>query len=149
MSESIISMRPLSNAALPVSWAGRTLSGIAVLFLAMDGLMKVLLLAPAVETTTQLGYPVASIRPIGMIEIVLLALYLVPRTSVVGAVLWTGFLGGAVATHVRVGSALLGFTFFPIYVGIFMWAGLYLRDRRVRGFIEERGWKGLRAVSSE
>ena len=122
-------------------WAGWVLSGIAVLFLLFDAGIKVLKLPFAVEATTQLGYPASTIVPIGLLEIGCLILYLVPRTSVLGAILWTGYLGGAVATHVRAGSPLLGFTLFPTYVAALLWAGLWLRDDRVRAVLRARGAK--------
>src|SRR5262245_59192835 len=118
-------------------WTGRILSGIAVLFLAFDAAMKLLATAPAVETTGQLGYPASTLLPIGIIQIVCLALYLIPRTAVLGAVLWTGYLGGAIATHVRVGSPLFSHILFPIYVAALLWGGLWLRDRRVAAMIAE------------
>jgi hypothetical protein len=93
--------------------------------------MKVLALPPAIEGTLQLGYPANTIVGIGLLQLVCLAAYLIPRTALIGAVLWTGYLGGAIATHVRVGSPLLTHTLFPIYVATFLWAGLWLRDRRV------------------
>jgi hypothetical protein len=120
-------------------WAGRVLSGIAVLFLAMDAGMKLLQLPAAVEGTTQLGYPASVIVPIGIIQVVCLLLYLVPRTSVLGAILWTGYLGGAVATHVRIGNPLFAYILFPIYVAALLWGGLWLRDRRVRALLSPDG----------
>jgi hypothetical protein len=116
-------------------WAGRILSGIAVLFLAFDAALKLSMQPLAVEGTTQLGYPEGVIFAIGMIQIVCLMVYLVPRTSVLGAILWTGYLGGAIATHVRVGNPLLTHTLFPIYVAALLWGGLWLRDRRVRALL--------------
>ena len=116
-------------------WPGRTLSGLAVLFLTFDAVVKLMELPMAVEATVALGYPVDVIQAIGLIEIVCLVLYLVPRTAVLGAILWTGYLGGAVATHVRVGSPLVGQTLFPVYVATLLWAGLWLRDRRVRALL--------------
>jgi hypothetical protein len=111
--------------------AGRILSGIAVLFLAFDAAMKLLALPAAVEGTTQLGYPASTLLPIGIIQLICLALYLIPRTAIIGAILWTGYLGGAIATHVRVGSPLFTHILFPIYVAALLWVGLWLRDRRV------------------
>ena len=119
-------------------WAGRVLSGIAVLFLAWDAAMKLLMVQPVLETNAALGYSVGAIRPIGFIELACLALYVVPRTAVVGAVLWTGYLGGAIATHVRVDSPLLSHTLFPIYVAALLWGGLFLRDPRVRALLLSR-----------
>ncbi len=118
-------------------WTGRILSGIAVLFLAFDAAMKLFAMAPAVETTGQLGYPASTLLPIGIIQVVCLVLYLIPRTALLGAVLWTGYLGGAIATHVRVGSPLFSHILFPIYIAALLWGGLWLRDRRVAALIAE------------
>src|SRR5512139_2164035 len=115
-----------------VLWAGRLISVLAVLFLLFDASVKVLRLPLAVEATVQLGYPEGVVLGLGVLELVCLILYLVPRTAVLGVVLWTGYLGGAVATHVRVGNPLLSHTLFPIYVAIFLWLGLWLRDQRLR-----------------
>jgi hypothetical protein len=124
------------SASVPGSvWIARILGGLGVLFLAFDALMKVLMLAPAVEGTTQLGYAVHTIFPIGMLQVVLLVLYLVPRTTVLGAVLWTGYLGGAIATHVRMESPLFTHVLFPIYVAALLWAPLWLRDPRLRALL--------------
>lgn len=112
-------------------WTGRTLSGIAVLFLAFDAAIKILALPPAVEGSAQLGYSASTIFGIGFVQLVCLAVYLIPRTAPIGAVLWTGYLGGAIATHVRVGSPLFTHILFPIYVAALLWAGLWLRDRRI------------------
>jgi hypothetical protein len=114
------------------------LTALVALFLAFDTAIKVLQLAPAVEGTTALGYPADRVLPIGVIELVCLALYLVPRTSVLGALLLTGYLGGAIATHVRVGSPLLSHTLFPIYVACLVWGGLYLRETRLRELVPFR-----------
>ena len=113
-------------------WTGRFLSGLGVLFLTFDAAVKVLKLGPAIEATTQLGYPESVIVALGLIEIVCLIVYLIPRTSVLGVVLWTGYLGGAVASHVRVGNPLFSHALFPIYIAALLWIGLGLRDHRVR-----------------
>jgi hypothetical protein len=104
-----------------------------VLFLAFDAAMKLLQVPMAVEGTIQLGYPASSLLVIGLIQVVCLAVYLVPRTAILGAVLWTGYLGGAIATHLRVGNPLFTHMLFPIYVAALLWGGLWLRDRRLRG----------------
>ena len=122
-----------ASAAQRVS--GWIVSGIAVAFLAFDAGMKLLRLAPAIETTTQLGYPASVIAPLGLIQVLCLIVYIVPRTAVLGAILWTGYLGGAIATHVRVGSPLATHVLFPIYVALLLWGGLWLRDRRVRALL--------------
>ena len=118
--------------------AGYVLTALVDLFLAFDTVMKVLTLAPAVQGTTELGYPVDAVFTIGVIELACLVLYLMPRTAVLGALLLTGYLGGAIATHVRVGSPLVFYTLFPIYVALMMWGGLYLRETRLRELLPLR-----------
>jgi len=113
-------------------WAGRVVSGLAVAFLLLDAAMKVFRTAPAVEGTMQLGYPEGAVVAIGILQLVCLALYLVPRTAVLGAILWTGYLGGAVATHVRVENPLFTHVLSPVYVAVLIWGGLWLRNLRVR-----------------
>ena len=100
--------------------------------------MKLLRLAPAVEGTVALGYPEHTVAVIGAIELVCLVLYLVPRTAVLGAVVFTGYLGGAIATHLRIGNPLLTHTLFPIYVAAMLWGGLYLREPRLRALMPLR-----------
>ena len=118
--------------------AGYVLTTLAALFLTFDTVIKILQLAPAMEGTLALGYPASSVLPIGLIEFAALVLYLLPRTSVLGAVLLTGHLGGAIATHVRIGSPLLSHTLFPIYVALLIWGGLYPREPRLRDLIPFR-----------
>lgn len=120
------------------TWTARVAFGLATAFLAFDAIIKVLQLGPAKEGTAQLGFPPESMLWIGLIEVVCLALYLVPRTALVGAVLWTGYLGGAVATHVRLGNPLATHTLFPIYVAVLLWLPLYLRDGRARALLARR-----------
>ena len=115
--------------------AGLVVSGLAVLFLIFDIVMKFLVTPEAVEATAQLGWQMHQIPTLGVIGIVCLALYLIPRTAPLGAILWTAYLGGAIATHLRVDNPLLTHTIFPIYVAAFIWGGLYLRDARVRALI--------------
>lgn len=117
-------------------WTGRVLSGIAVLFLAMDAVMKVMRIPAAVKGTTELGYPAGVLLPLGIIQLVCLALYLIPRTRVLGAILWTGYLGGAIATHVRIGNPLFTHILSPVYVAALLWGGLYLRDVRLRAVLK-------------
>lgn len=116
-------------------WSGRLLSGLAVLFLTFDAVIKLIAHPMAVAGTMELGYPEGTVAVIGLIELVLLVLYLVPRASVVGALLWTAYLGGAVATHVRVGNPMFSHILFPTYVAALLWAGLWLRDTRVRAML--------------
>jgi DoxX-like family len=143
--ESILKPRPVAHsvyANVPGSKAkrrtGAVLSGIAILFLLVDSVAKLIPIRSAVEFTVQLGYPESSVRVIGVILLVCLILYVVPRTSVLGAVLLTGYLGGAVATQLRVGSPLLSTTLFPIYIGILIWGGLMLREDRLRALFPVR-----------
>ena len=113
-------------------WTGRTLSAIAILFLSFDVVLKLMQHPMAVQGTKQLGYPAAMILPLGIIELIALILYLIPRTSLFGVILWTGYLGGAVATHVRIGDPLFSHILFPTYVAALLWGGLVLRDARYR-----------------
>jgi hypothetical protein len=115
--------------------AGRVLSGLAVLFLTFDASIKFFVTPEAVEATRQLGWQPHHFPIIGTLAVVCLLFYLVPRTAVLGAVLWTGYLGGAIATHVRVDNPLFSHVLFPIYVAAFIWGGLYLRDPRVRALL--------------
>ena len=115
--------------------AGLIITAIVGLFLAFDTTVKLLGLPQAVDATVQLGYAASAVTTIGLIQACCLVLYLIPRTSVLGGILLTGYLGGAVATHVRAGSELFGYVLFPIYVGVLMWAALYLRDARVRALV--------------
>ena len=128
----------VESSAKKRSIAGYVLTGLVAAFLTFDTVMKLLQLAPAVQGTTELGYPAGTVVAIGAIELVCLVLYLVPRTSVLGALVLTGYLGGAIATHVRVGSPLPTHTLFPIYVALMVWGGLYLRESRLRGLLPFR-----------
>jgi hypothetical protein len=118
--------------------AGYVLTALVALFLAFDTIAKVLVLAPAVQGTLQLGYPAQSVRWIGIIQLICVVLYVVPRTAVVGALLLTGYLGGAVASQLRVGAPLLSHTLFPIYVAALLWGALYLRETRLRALLPLR-----------
>jgi hypothetical protein len=125
----------LPSASSRRRWAGRVLSGLPVLFLLMDASMKLAHLQPVAEASARLGLPDSLTTGLGLMELACLVLYLVPRTAVLGVVLLTGYLGGAVAIHVRVGDPLFSHTLFPIYVGAMFWAGLFLRDARVRALV--------------
>ena len=119
-------------------WAGRVLTALPVLFLAFDVVIKLMKITPVVDSFTQLGIPVELARTVGTIELACLLVYLLPRTAVLGAILLTGYLGGAVLTHLRVGSPLLSHTLFPTYVAILLWGGLWLREPRLRALIPLR-----------
>lgn len=121
-------------------WAGRIISALPILFLLADATGKLWRPLPAavVEGTTKLGFPVSAIPGIGATLLISVVLYAIPRTSVLGAILLTGYLGGAVATNVRVGNPLFGYILAPVYVGMFVWGGLFFRDPRVRALIPWR-----------
>jgi hypothetical protein len=109
------------------SWmtlAGYGLTGVSALFFLMDAGMKLMQLPIVLQTTAQLGWPTSSVVPLCMILLVSTLLYIFPRTSILGAVLLTGYLGGAVATHARIDSPLFTHTLFGVYVGVILWAGL-------------------------
>ena len=126
-----IQTHSVSSGAL---WGGRIMSWLPALFLLVDGVMKLFKPAAVVEATVKLGYPENIILPLGIVLTICVVLYLIPRTAVLGAILLTGYLGGAVATHVRVGEGLFPISL-PIIFGILLWGGLYLRDNRVRRLI--------------
>jgi hypothetical protein len=119
-------------------WAGRVLTGIAVLLLVVDSAGKLLLLQPVVDGTMQLGYPRDIVFSLGVILMWSVLAYAIPRTSVLGALLLTGYLGGAVATHARLEHPLLSHVLFPVYVAALVWGGLFLRDARLRAFLPIR-----------
>ena len=126
-----------SNAAI---WAGWTLSGLLIVFLLFDGAIKLIPLAIVTETHEQLGYPASAglARTLGVLTLVCTVLYAIPPTSVLGAILLTGYLGGAIATHLRVGSPIFSHLLFGLYLGLMAWGGLYLRDARLRALIPLR-----------
>lgn len=118
-------------------WIGRIVGGLPALFLLVDGAMKLAKPAVVVEATTRLGYPESTIIPIGIVLIICTILYLIPVTSVLGAILLTGYLGGAVATHVRAGEPVFSIVFAIIF-GALLWLGLYLTDVRLRSLLPLR-----------
>jgi len=118
-------------------WIGRIISALPALFLLMDGVMKLVKPAPVVEATVRLGYPESVILGLGIVLIASTVLYVIPSTAILGAILLTGYLGGAVATHVRVGEGLFP-VLFPVVFGVVIWLGLYLRDDQLRALIPLR-----------
>ena len=124
----------ISNTRL---WASRIMSGLPALFLLVDGGMKLFKPPVVVEATVQLGYPESAIVGIGVVLLICTILYLIPRTAILGAILLTGYLGGAVATQVRV-SAVLFNIIFPVVVGALLWGGLWLRDRELHDLLPVR-----------
>jgi hypothetical protein len=117
---------------------GRILSGIAVLFLLFDAAGKLLQVQPVIDGTIQLGYPRDIVFSLGVMLLSCVAAYVLPRTSVLGGLLLTGYLGGAVATHVRVQNPFFSHVLFPVYVATLLWGGLILRDARLRSFLPIR-----------
>ena len=120
---------PISTTAL---WTGRVLSGLVILFLLFDAVIKLIPLDVVIETSRQLGIPTNLAVTLGVLTLLGTLLYAYPRTSVLGAILLTGYLGGAIYVHVRAGSPLFSHTLFGVYPGILLWGGLYLRDERLR-----------------
>lgn len=118
-------------------WTGRALSGVIVLFMIFDGVIKLPPLDIVTQTMVPLGWPadVNVARMLGIIGLISTALYALPRTSVLGAILLTAYMGGAIATNVRVDNPLFSHTLFGVYLGVILWGGLYLRDPRVRALI--------------
>ena len=123
--------------AKSMRWSGWLLSAVPTLFLVVDGGMKLAKPTVVVETTVQLGYPESVIVGLGIVLLLCTALYAFPRTSVLGAILLTGYLGGAVATHVRVGDGVFP-AIFPVLVGALLWGGLFVRDPRLRALVPLR-----------
>lgn len=119
-------------------WTGRILSILTILFLLFDGIMKLVRPLPVTQAMTQLGFPQNLSVPIGVILLLCTALYAIPSTSVLGAVLLTGYLGGAVVSQLRIGASLFGSTLFPIYFAVLMWAAIYLQEPRLGAFIPVR-----------
>jgi hypothetical protein len=126
---------PISRKAL---WAGHIISGLVILFLLFDGAIKLVPLAPVTESLAQLGYSVSLARGLGILTLACTILYAVPRTAVLGAILLTGLLGGAIAAHLRVGSPVFSHLLFGAYLGLMVWGGLFLRDDRVRALLPLR-----------
>ena len=118
-------------------WTGRILSGLAVAFLLFDVTGKLARVAPVIEGTVKLGYPESAVVPIGLMLLVGVVLYVIPQTAVLGAVYLAAYLGGAVATHYRIGNPLATHTLFPVYVAVFLWGGLALRESRLLSLLIE------------
>ncbi len=112
-------------------WSGRVLSTLAIVFLFVDAVGKLFRVGPVVKGTVELGYQESVVFPLGVLLLIGVVLYAMPRTSLLGAIYLTAFLGGAVATHVRVGSPLATHVLFGVYVAVFVWGGLALRNPRL------------------
>jgi|ERR1043165_6359331 hypothetical protein len=107
-------------------WTGRILRGIVIAFLLFDGVIHVLAIPAVAEASQQMGFPLASIQILGVVELLCVLLYILPRTSIIGAILLTGYLGGALAIQVKLSAPLFSTLLFPIYIGALIWGGLYL-----------------------
>ena len=118
-------------------WAGRIVSALPVLMLLFSAVMKLVKPAPVVTEFARLGYPESVAVGIGILELFCTVVYLIPRTSVLGAILLTGYLGGATATHVRIGDPFFN-AIMPVVLGVLVWGGLFLRDDRLRALIPLR-----------
>jgi len=144
--QSISIQQTLETTAMPTSqpsisnkqlWVGRILSGLPAAFMLLDGAMKLFKPAPVIKATVQLGYPESVIVGLGIVLLASTVLYLIPRTALLGAVLLTGYLGGAVASNVRAGTPLFNITF-PVFIGVLVWGGLWFRDHRLRELLPFR-----------
>jgi hypothetical protein len=133
--------QPMSSAESLISkkrlWAGGVMSGLPTLFLLVDGSMKLYKPRAVVEATVQMGYPESAIVGLGVALLLSIVLYLLPRTAILGAILLTGYLGGAVASQVRVSAASFNIIF-PVLIGALLWGGLWLRDRRLQALVPLR-----------
>jgi hypothetical protein len=118
-------------------WTGRVISGVVVLFLLFDGITKLLRVPQVVDATIRIGFPVTTIVGIGITLLVCTAIYAIPKTSILGVILLTGYLGGATAAQLRAGSPVFE-TLFPVIFGVLAWLGLYLREHRLRALLPLR-----------
>jgi DoxX-like family len=132
--EARIQTAPISKTAL---WTGRTISGLVVLFLLFDSITKLLKVDAVLKAAAQLGFSARQIVGIGLLLLICTIIYVIPRTSVLGAVLLTGYLGGATAIQVHVGNPMFE-TLFPVIFGVLVWAGLFMRDEMLRSLIPVR-----------
>jgi hypothetical protein len=119
-------------------WTGRVLSGLITAFLLFDAVIHMLKPAPVVEGFAKLNFPLRFAVPLGFIELVCIVLYVLPRTSILGAILLTGYLGGAIAIQLPTGNPFFGEVLFPVYVAAILWGGIYLRDERLRALVPLR-----------
>ena len=126
-----------ANESKGMLWAGRVLTGLMALLFIFDGVAHLMKPAPVVEAFARLGYPLSASVGIGVLALICTALYVTPRTSILGAILLTGYLGGAVSTHVRAGSTLFE-TIFPVILGVLVWSGIFVRDAQLVKLIPVR-----------
>lgn len=130
-----IDAAPTENSSRATTVIGWTLSGLLIAFMAFDCAIKLIDVPQVAETMTQMGIPPELGRPVGVIELICLVLYIVPRTSVLGAILLTALFGGAIASHLRLFDPWFSHTLFGVYLGLFAWGGLWFRNARLRRLI--------------
>ena len=130
--------QPTRRSPVPTVRVGQVISGLIAAFLLFDAVIHIVKIDPVVDSFRTLGFPIGTAVAIGVIELICVALYVVPRTSVLGAILLTGYLGGAVSAQLRVEAPLFSTLLFPVYVGVLVWAGLYLRDSELRALVPLR-----------
>lgn len=132
------SVTPVAPASTPQLWTARTLSTLVVLFMLFDATIHLMKPAPVVDAFNRLGYPLSASVGIGILELLCLLAYAIPRTALLGAVLLTGLLGGAISTHVRAGSPAFEAYIFPAMLALMIWGGVWLRDPRLRALFPVR-----------
>jgi hypothetical protein len=132
-------MEPLTETkdSKEMLWTGRVISALVALMFVVDGIIHLMKPAPVVEAFARLGYPLSASVGIGLLLLICTAIYVTPRTSILGAILLTGYLGGAVSTHVRAGSTMFEMIF-PGILGVLVWVGIYLRDAELRNLVPLR-----------
>ena len=133
-------METIASSSKAARWTGYVMSGLVILFLLFDGGIKLVPLEIVTETSAQIGLPADAsfARMLGILTLIGVLLYAIPQTAVLGAILLTGYMGGAVATHLRIDSPLFSHTLFGVYLGLLIWGGLYLREPRLRALIPFR-----------
>lgn len=124
-----------SNISKGQLWTGRLMSWLAILFFLVDGIMKFIQPQEVIDGTVSLGYQASQVLIMGILILIPTILYAIPKTSILGAILITGYLGGAIATHFRLGNPLFSHTIFPVYFGILVWGGLWLTNLKIRSLL--------------
>jgi hypothetical protein len=133
-------METIASSSKAARWTGYAMSGLVILFLLFDGGIKLVPLEIVMQTSGEIGLPTDAsfARLLGVLTLIGVVLYAVPQTAVLGAILLTGYMGGAIATHLRIDSPLFSHTLFGVYLGLLVWGGLYLREPRLRALIPIR-----------
>src|ERR1700688_2035626 len=129
---------PSSSLSKKSLWAGRIITGLVAAFLVFDAVIHIMKPAPVMEAFAKLNFPIRFAVPLGIIELLCILLYVIPRTSILGAILLTGYLGGAIAIQLPTGNPFFGEVVFPAYIAVFLWGGIYLRDERLRTMVPLR-----------